>query len=417
MRDHVTGALCWWDFVAATLRAPLDGAVMLENFRAVFAASLGLDASSVTLFGSGRSALHALTAGLDLPPDAEVLLPGYTCVVVPNVFLHLGLPVRYVDIAPNRWNPDAVSIAQAISSRTALVVLPHNFGLCMDGIERLRERFPAVVFVEDAAHAWGSRDAVGRMAGTRAQAAFFSFEYSKPFTTGIGGALVLNDAALRERLAARLPALHAPSRSQVLRQVLTLAWHRLGQTAPGAVMRGLTALLKLPARATGVVARTPDSELSGASAPDYAVGLRPWSAALGLRQLRRAEAVWAARRRQAAAYDALLAGAPGWTLPVHGEGEVLLRYPVRIGDPAQRAAVMRGLKALDIVPGVWFDDVVHPAGCLRYGYETGTCPEGEAAARAVLNLPLGLHAGLTPRQLQGLQALAHGSPGQPGRSA
>ena len=96
---------------------------------------------------------------------------------------------------------------------------------------------------------------------------------------------------------------------------------------------------------------------------------------------------------------------------------MLLRYPVRIGDPAQRAAVMRGLKALDIVPGVWFDDVVHPAGCLRYGYETGTCPEGEAAARAVLNLPLGLHAGLTPRQLQGLQALAHGSPGQPGRSA
>ena len=70
MRDHVTGALCWWDFVAATFRAPLDGAVMLENFRAVFAASLGLDASSVTLFGSGRCALHALTAGLDLPPDA-----------------------------------------------------------------------------------------------------------------------------------------------------------------------------------------------------------------------------------------------------------------------------------------------------------------------------------------------------------
>ena len=99
------------------------------------------------------------------------------------------------------------------------------------------------------------------------------------------------------------------------------------------------------------------------------------------------------------------------------EGEVLLRYPVRIGDPAQRAAVMRGLKALDIVPGVWFDDVVHPVGSLRYGYEAGTCPEGEAAARAVLNLPLGLHAELTPRQLQGLRALAHGLPGQPGRSA
>ncbi len=409
MKGHVTGALRWWDFLTATLQALLDSEASLLKFRTAFAASLGLDAARVSLFGSGRSALHALVAGLALPPDAEVLLPGYTCVVVPNVFLHLGLPVRYVDIAPGSWNPAAEAIAQAITPRTALVVLPHNFGLCMDGIETLRERFPSVVFVEDAAHAWGSRDAEGRMAGTRAQAAFFSFEYSKPLTTGIGGALVLNDVSLRARLARRLPALRVPKRGQVLRQVLTLVWHRLGQSLPGGLMRGLSAVLRLPARAAGVVARTPDSELSGASAPDYALGLHPWSAALGLQQARRAAAMWATRRRQARTYDALLAGAPGWTLPLHREGEVLLRYPVRIDDAAQRAAVMRGLVALDIVPGVWFDDVVHPAGSLRYGYEAGACPQGEAAARAVLNLPLGLHADLSPRQQQGLRALARGA--------
>ncbi len=406
MKGHVTGALRWWDFLTATLRAALEGEAALVKFRAAFAASLGLDPSRVTLFGSGRAALHALVAGLELPAGSEVLLPGYTCVVVPNVFLHLGLPVRYVDIAPGRWNPDAEAIAEAITPRTALVVLPHNFGLCLDGIERLRERFPGVVFVEDAAHAWGSRDAAGRMAGTRAQAAFFSFEYSKPLTTGIGGALVLNDVPLRARMATRLPVLRAPSRGQVLRQVLTLAWHRLGQAAPGALVRGLTALLRLPARALGVVARTPDSEISGEARPDYAAGLRPWSAALGLAQVQRAEAVWAARRRQARAYDTLLAGAPGWILPSHGEAEVLLRYPVRIDDPVRRAAVMRGLEALDIVPGVWFDDVVHPAGSLRYGYDAGACPQGEAAARAVLNLPLGLHAELSEQQRRGLRALA-----------
>lgn len=408
MKGHVTGALRWWDFITATLQATLDGEASLLKFRTAFAASLGLDAARVTLFGSGRSALHALVAGLALPPDAEVLLPGYTCVVVPNVFLHLGLPVRYVDIAAGGWNPDAETIARAITPRTALVVLPHNFGLCMDGIEALRGRFPGVVFVEDAAHAWGSRDAEGRMAGTRAQAAFFSFEYSKPLTTGIGGALVLNDVALRARMATRLPALKAPRRGQVLRQVLTLAWHRLGQALPGAALRMLAAALRWPARALGAVARTPDTELSGATMPDYTLGLRPWSASLGLQQARRAEAVWALRRRQAKRYDALLAGAPGWTLPTHGEGEVLLRYPVRIDDPARRAAVMRGLEALDIVPGVWFDDVVHPAGSLRHGYEAGACPLGEAAARAVLNLPLGLHAELSPRQQQGLRALAQG---------
>ncbi|HLO93831.1 MAG TPA: DegT/DnrJ/EryC1/StrS family aminotransferase, partial [Burkholderiaceae bacterium] len=279
MKGHVTGALRWCDFLAATVQALLDSEAALLKFRAAFASSLGLDASRVTLFGSGRCALHALVAGLALPPDAEVLLPGYTCVVVPNVFLHLGLPVRYVDIAPGGWNPDAEAIARAIGPRTALVVLPHNFGLCLDGIEQLRERFPGVVFVEDAAHAWGSRDAQGRMAGTRAQAAFFSFEYSKPLTTGIGGALVLNDVALRARMATRMPKLHAPTRGQILRQVLTLAWHRLGLDLPGGALRALSALLRAPARAMGAVARTPDTELSGATAPDYTQGLRPWSAA------------------------------------------------------------------------------------------------------------------------------------------
>lgn len=410
MKSHIAGALRWRDFIAATFQATLDSEAALLKFRTAFAASLGLDASRVTLFGSGRSALHALVAGLALPPDAEVLLPGYTCVVVPNVFLHLGLPVRYVDIAAGGWNPAPEAIARAITLRTALVVLPHNFGLCMEGIETLRERFPSVVFVEDAAHAWGSRDAEGRLAGTRAQAAFFSFEYSKPLTTGIGGALVLNDVSLRARMATRLPVLRAPTRGQVLRQVLTLAWHRLGQTLPGGALRALGHLLRWPARAMGAVARTPDTELSGDTAPDYALGLRPWSAALGRQQALRAEEAWAARRRQVEVYDTLLAGAPGWTLPRHGSGEVLLRYPVRIDDPALRAAVMRGLTALDIVPGVWFDDVVHPAGSLRYGYEPGACPQGEAAARAVLNLPLGLHADLSPLQQQGLRALAQGRP-------
>lgn len=405
MKSHVTGALRWWDFLTATVQATLDREAVLGKFRAAFAASLGLDASRVTLFGSGRAALHALVAGLELPADAEVLLPGYTCVVVPNVFLHLGLPVRYVDIAPGGWNPDPEALGAAISPRTALVVLPHNFGLCMAGIERLRERFPQVVFVEDAAHAWGSRDAEGRIAGTRAQAAFFSFEYSKPLTTGIGGALVLNDVKLRARMATRLPPLKPLKRGQVLRQVLTLAWHRLGQSAPGSVIRALTGVLRLPARALGVVARTSDAEISGEAAPDYTAGLPPWAAALGLRQVLRAEAVWDARRRQVADYDALLAGAPGWTLPSAAAGEVLLRYPVRIDDDAQRLAVMRGLEALDIVPGVWFDDVVHPAGSLRYGYDAGACPQGEAAARGVLNLPLGLHADLSEAQRQGLRAL------------
>jgi dTDP-4-amino-4,6-dideoxygalactose transaminase len=163
--------------------------------------------------------------------------------------------------------------------------------------------------------------------------------------------------------------------------------------------------LRTPARALGLVAKTPPSELNGASQPDYAAGLHPLSAALGLQQLGRAEAIWRLRQTQAERYDELLAGSALLQPVVRASGDVLLRYPVQV-VAQQRERVMQALTALDIVPGVWFNDVVHPRGSLRYGYQSGQCPIGEAAAVTVLNLPLGLHADLSRTQAAGLRALA-----------
>lgn len=397
MRAHAATALRWLDFPLATLRWLRRGEACVEDFRASFAASLGVEAGRIHLFGSGRAALHAYVESLGLPAGAEVLLPGYTCAVVPNVFEHLGLVVRYVDIEPGGFNPTAQAVAAAIGPSTRLVLLPHNFGLCFEGIAGLRARFPQAVFVEDAAHAWGSRDANGQFAGTLGDAAFFSFEYSKPLSTGLGGALLVNDAAATWQL----PMQHRPAASVIGKQALTLAWHRLVQTLPAPLLAGLKQMLRGPSRRLGVVADTPVAELQGGARPDYRLGLHPWSAALGERQARRAAVVWAVRRAQAESYDALL---PASLRPVRGEGDVLLRYPVRLPTGLDRDALAAALAAEGIELGVWFDDVVHPRGSLRPGYSAGDCPVGEATADRVANLPLGLHARLSERQAQALRA-------------
>lgn len=396
MKSHAATALRWRDFPLATWRWLRRGDDCLQEFAAAFAATLGVEASRVHLFGSGRAALHTYVASLDLPEGSEVLLPGYTCAVVPNVFEHLGLPMRYVDIEPGGFNPSAQAVANAIGPQTRLVLLPHNFGLCLQGIAELRMRFPDVVFVEDAAHAWGSRDAEGRMVGTLGHAAFFSFEYSKPLSTGLGGALVVNGGA-----PLKLPARHRPATATVLRQALTLAWHRLVQTLPAAGLSALRRLLRAPSRRLHLVAATPEAELQGEARPDYGLGLHPWSAALGARQAGRAAEVWRARRDQALAYDGLLAAVQR---PLRGDGDVLVRYPLRLPAERDRSALIAALAAEGIELGVWFDDVVHPRGSLRPGYHAGDCPVGEATADCIINLPLGLHAALARRQVHALQA-------------
>lgn len=415
MKGHVAGALRWRDLPGALRHWLRRGDASAEDFRAAFARSLGLDpaqAGEVRLFGTGRAALHAFTASLGLPVGSEVLLPGYTCVVVPNVFMHLGLAVRYVDIARDDFNPTPDAISNEIGPLTRVVVVPHNFGLVTEGLDALRAKHPDIVFIEDAAHAWGSTDAIGRMVGTLGHAAFFSFEYSKPLTTGIGGALVIHDAALRERFAAHMPALNSqgalnePSASTVFKQLLTLCWHRLTMSLPRPALRALVALLRAPSRMLGVVAKTPDSEVAGETEPDYRAGLHPLSAAIGLMQARRHDEIHAQRRAQAQDYDALLTNLPGWEWPVRAPGAVLLRYPLLLPDAVTRDAAIAALEDAGIVGGTWFDDVVHPRGSRRFGYTEGDCPNGERAARNVLNLPLGRHAQLSPSQRAAVRAIA-----------
>ncbi len=419
MKRHTVSALRWCDLVS-TLWGCGGAALAL---RQALTTRLHRPPEALWLTGAGRGALHAFVRATQRQPDDEALLPGYTCVVVPNVFLHVGVSVRYVDITADGVNPSPDAWAQAITPRTRWVVWPHNFGVPSAGIAALRERFPYVLFIEDAAHAWGSRHADGSPVGTHGHAAFFSFEYSKCLTTGLGGALLVNEPALRPAVAEALAPQHALSVKTQVKVLMTLAYHLMLATWPSALAGGLTALLRAPSRALGLVAATRPAELSGHAQPDYLQALPDRLARLALPQLARMPQVLALRRQQARQYTEALAGSP-WLTPLmgappsprpspargEGDGGSLLRFPLAVAEPCQREALRAGLRALDIEPGVWFDDVIHPTGSLRHGYTEGDCPNGERLARCIVNLPLGLHARLSERQWQGLRRLAQQPP-------
>ena len=48
--------------------------------------------------GSGRLCLYAILRGLGVGPGDEVIVPGYTCVVVANAFKNAGIQPVYADI-------------------------------------------------------------------------------------------------------------------------------------------------------------------------------------------------------------------------------------------------------------------------------------------------------------------------------
>jgi perosamine synthetase len=157
-----------------------------------------------------------------------------------------------------------------------------------------------------------------------------------------------------------------------------------------------------------LAAQTAPEELNGLAAPDYERRLPGSLARLALVQLRRTELLTERRRAQAARYRQIWQQSPWVDDLLDGVDPLptLLRHPIAVRDLADRPHLRAGLLSIGIEPGEWFDDVVHPAGSLGHGYVTGLCPNGERLARSIVNLPLGLHAALSPSQEAAMRRLA-----------
>ena len=75
-----------------------------------------------------------------------------------------------------------------------------------------------------------------------------------------------------------------------------------------------------------------------------------------------------------------------------------LRYPVRVSDKKRVLAEARGRR---IELGDWYPhpiDLPNGVNGAAFGYQEGMCPEGERAAREVINLPM--HGGISEREAQ-----------------
>ena len=144
---------------------------------------------------SCTTALHLILAALDCGPGDEVIVPAFTWIATANVVLYCGATPVFADVDPVTFNIDPADVARKVTARTKAVIPVHLFGLCAD-IPALRNILPSHVWIiEDAACAAGAR--LGEIhAGALGDAAAFSFHPRKSITTGEGGMVTTNDAAL-----------------------------------------------------------------------------------------------------------------------------------------------------------------------------------------------------------------------------
>lgn len=316
----------------------------VKAFEEGFAQMCGVKHAVAT--SSGTTALHVAMLAHGIGEGDEVITSAFTFIASANSVLYAGARPVFVDIDPRTFNLDVNQIEAAITPRTKAILPVHLYGLAcdMDPIMNLAEKHGLAV-IEDACQSHGA-EYKGRKVGSFGTGTF-SLYPTKNITSGEGGMITTNDAAIDEKC-------------RVLRQ-------------------------------HGMRVRYYHDELG------FNFRMTDIHAAIGLAQLQKLEQFNAKRRANAKFLSENLKGVVTPHVP-EGYAHVFHQYTIRVPD-GKRDALRAHLQEKGVGSEVYYPVPIHKQNFYvkELGYNQ-TLPETEKAATEVLSLPV--HAGLTPSDLE-----------------
>ena len=290
-----------------------------------------LGAGDAVGVANGTDALVIVLDALGIGPGDEVVCPSFTFYATAESIARRGATPVFADIEAVTLNLDPADVATKMTERTKAILPVHLFGRPCDPAA-LPDSVPVV---EDAAQAFGAK--VGdRRAGSLAAAATFSFYPTKNlFGLGDGGLVTTADSELADRI--RLLRFHGSRDKQTFDVV------------------GYNSRLdELQAAALRIFLRHVDG--------------------------------WNEGRRAAAARYAELGLGDVCELPADEPGHVYHMYVVRTDE---RERLTAALDQAGIGWAAYYTTPLHLQPALaELGYEQGSLPETERAARETLALPI-----------------------------
>ncbi|MCR4420967.1 MAG: aminotransferase class V-fold PLP-dependent enzyme [Exilispira sp.] len=336
-------------------------------------------------FFKGRVALYTILKSIEIKSGDEIILPGFTCVVVPNAILYCGAKPVYVDIDEKTYNINPDLIEEKITSKTKAIIIQHTFGIPaqMDKIIEIAKK-NNLFLIEDSCHAIGSKYNNIEV-GNFGDAAFFSSQWSKPVTSGLGGWVKINNINLKDNIEKYYNKYSSPKIFKEISLALQYFMYNFLITPKTYLfIKRIYSFLYTKGIITG--SSSPE-ELSCRLPSDYENKMGKIQKNILLRNINKISSLIDHRKYVSRRYEEELkkCGLKIMELPDKYD-IVFLRYPVIIKDKGRvlKEALKKGIEI-----GDWFLSPVHPIteNLELAGYKKGECPIAEKVCEHIINLP------------------------------
>jgi perosamine synthetase len=380
-----------------TILSSGDGEEVVREYENQLAALIGPGRG--VSFAAGRMAFYAILQALGVGSGDEVILPGFTCSVMPNAVWRTGAKPVFADIDAETFGSCPRGIAPKITTRTKAVVAQHSFGIPCNLPEILYVcRKWGIMLIEDCAITLDSAYDATKV-GNWGDVAIFSTDHSKPLNTLMGGFFYAKDQALYEKVRRTnevAPHLSQDHQSRLFQQFLfERQYYKPENYRRRLVLHYLQTLSKKlwgSGRQLVFLDKDYNKPLPHGSLPvyPYPAKMPPFLARLGLIELEH----WSQeseRRKDLLSEYLSLARSGGWGhyLPKAYEKRNLDIVPLRfVFTHPEAKKLTRQMSRFIEVSWTWFrSPIICTDSIEELGYAPGSCPHAERIGSEIINWP------------------------------
>lgn len=357
-----------------------------KKLKEEIATFMGCYVDQVMLTWKGRISFYGILEALDLNENDEIIIPSFTCVVVPNAIIYQKLKPVYVDIEPKTFNIDVNKIEASITNNTKVILAQNTFGLSsdIDEIKRIAKKYDLYV-IEDCTHGFGG-SYKDRKNGTNVDAAFFSSQWNKMFSTAIGGFAVINNTQLKKRLINFEKKLITPSvKDEILLKLQLQAKNLLGYKS---FYWSALKLYRYLSKKNLVIGSSSGGEINSIEMPEaYLKGLSQTQSKKGIKEVKKIDQNIKHRKAIAGYYDDLIdeLGKIKIYIPDNIE-HTFTKYPILVKD---REYFLDMAEKNKIPVHDWFISQIHPIteDFHKWELEPNNHPISKKISEHIVNLP------------------------------